>query len=212
MPLSRLVAPIAAIALALTPVIAVAQVSTVRGTVIDKQTGAPVAGASVVVTGTKTGTLTNDAGAFSFAANAPVSRLTVSSVGYLTVEVPVSGAEPLTIRLTPSHAELPGMHVVADRNTPSVATLTQADLQRAGGVVLQNAINTVPGVFMQTRTPFGGARISLRGYYPSTSGNSPNSNGLGYQVFLNDIPVTDAAGSTVLDDIDYARLGRAEII
>ena len=65
---------------------------------------------------------------------------------------------------------------------------------------------------MQTRTPFGGARITLRGYYPSTSGNSPNSNGLGYQVFLNGIPITDATGTTVLDDIDYSTLGKVEVI
>ena len=51
---------------------------------------------------------------------------------------------------------------------------------------------------------WGGARITLRGYYPSTSGNSPSANGLGYQVFLNDIPITDATGATVLDDIDYS--------
>lgn len=189
-----------------------AQASAVRGTVVDRQTGNPVVGASVVVTGTRIGTLTNDAGRFVLSAPDAVTRLTISSVGYLTLEVPVSGGEALTVRLTPSRTELPGMHVIATRNAPSVATLTQSDLQRAGGVALQNAINTVPGVFMQTRTPFGGARITLRGYYPSTSGNSPNSNGLGYQVLLNDIPLTDATGATVLDDVDYARLGRADII
>lgn len=209
---SLYVAPVAAIALALAPAPLVAQVRSVRGTVIDRQTGSPIAGAAVVVTGTTTGTLTNDAGAFTLSSAGGMSHLTVSSVGYLPVELAVTGDEPLTIRLTPSRTELPGMHVVASRNTPSTSTLTQSDLQRAGGVALQNAINTVPGVFMQTRTPFGGARITLRGYYPSTSGNSPNSNGLGYQVFLNDIPVTDATGATVLDDIDYARLGRADII
>src|SRR6185312_7057434 len=61
-------------------------------------------------------------------------------------------------------------------------------------------------------TPFGGARITIRGYYPSTSGNSPNSNGLGYNVFLNGIPVTDATGTTILDDVDYSTLGRVEVI
>ncbi|HEX6599599.1 MAG TPA: TonB-dependent receptor plug domain-containing protein [Gemmatimonadaceae bacterium] len=211
---SRFLAPVVLVvaAITLSPAALLAQVSTVRGTVIDRQTGSPIAGAAVVVSGTTIGTLSNDAGVFSLSSTTTISRLTVSSVGYLAVDVPVTSGQPLVIRLTPSRTELPGMHVVAARNTPSTSTLTQSDLQRAGGVALQNAINTVPGVFMQTRTPFGGARITLRGYYPSTSGNSPNANGLGYQVFLNDIPVTDATGATVLDDIDYARLGRAEII
>jgi iron complex outermembrane receptor protein len=111
-----------------------------------------------------------------------------------------------------STQKLPGVEVTANKPTPSAGELTQSDLLRFDGVGLLDAINTIPGVFMQTRTPFGGARITLRGYYPSTSGNSPNSNGLGYQVFLNGIPITDATGSTVLDDVDYSTLGHVEVI
>lgn len=201
-----------ALALAcITPAIAASQ-STVTGTVVDRQTGAPVSGASVVIAGTKSGALSNEAGVFTLTAPTPPSRLTVSSVGYVTADVPVpSGTDPLRIRLTPSRTELPGMQVVATRTASGAATLTQAELQRGNAVALENSINTLPGVFMQTRSPFGGARITLRGYYPSV-GNSANFNGLGYQVYLNDIPVTDASGSTVLDDIDFARLGRVDII
>ena len=94
----------------------------------------------------------------------------------------------------------------------SLGILTQRDLERLSGLSLENSIDMVPGIFMQSRTPWGGARITIRGYYPSTSGNSPNSNGLGYQVFINNIPITDAAGSTVLDDIDFESLGNVEII
>jgi iron complex outermembrane receptor protein len=202
---------LSALVLTLAPMVLAAQTS-VRGTVVDRQSGSPIAGATVVVTGTTTGTVTNDAGAFAFTAQSAIPRLTVSSIGYLTLEVPVTGDQPLTIRLTPSRADLPGVQVVASRTTPSVAILTRSDLQRANGLALESSINTVPGVFMQSRTPWGGARITLRGYYPSTSGNSPNSNGLGYQVYLNDIPVTDATGSTILDDVDYSRLDRVEVI
>ena len=111
-----------------------------------------------------------------------------------------------------SSQTLPGVQVTAEKPAPSAGVLTQSDLLRFDGVGLLEAINTIPGVFMQTRTPFGGARITLRGYYPSTSGNSPNSNGLGYQVFLNGIPITDATGTTVLDDVDYSTLGNVEVI
>ena len=110
-----------------------------------------------------------------------------------------------------SSQSLPGVEVTATKTTPSTATLTATDLGRFDGLNILDPINTVPGVFMQTRTPFGGARITLRGYYPSTGGNSPNSNGLGYQVFLNGIPITDATGTTVLDDIDFSTLGKVEI-
>ena len=111
-----------------------------------------------------------------------------------------------------SSQTLPGVSVTASKPTPAAGELTAADIGRFDGVSLIGPINTIPGVFMQTRTPYGGARITLRGYYPSTSGNSPNSNGLGYQVFLNGIPITDATGTTVLDDIDYSTLGKVEVI
>jgi iron complex outermembrane recepter protein len=194
------------------PTLAAAQ-ATVHGTVVDQQSGAPIIGASVVVTGTQNGTITNDAGAFAINATGAVASVTVSSVGYLTQTVGITDpSQALRVRLVPSATKLPGVQVVANKPIPSVGELTQADLQQANGLSLVNSINDLPGVFMQTRTPFGGARITIRGYYPSTSGNSPNSNGLGYQVFLNDIPITDATGTTILDDIDYSSLGNVEVI
>ena len=201
----------AAVVLTAAPLVLAAQV-TVRGTVVDRQTGNPVAGAAVVVTGTKTGAVSDEAGAFTVTSPNAIGSLTVTGVGYRTVEVPSPGAGELRIRLTPSRAELPGVQVVANRAAASTVTLTSADLQRASGLTLESSVNTVPGVFMQSRTPFGGSRITLRGYFPSTGGNTPNANGLGYQVFLNDIPLTDASGATVLDDVDFARLGRVDII
>ena len=108
--------------------------------------------------------------------------------------------------------QLPGVEVRASKEAPAVGIVTKEDIGRFDGISILGPINTLPGVYMQTRTPFGGARITLRGYYPSTSGNSPNSNGLGYQVFLNGIPITDATGTSVLDDIDFSTLGSVEII
>src|SRR5689334_19835461 len=170
-------AAFAAVSFVLAPAVLAAQV-TVGGTVVDRQTGKPIPGAAVTVTGTTTGVLTNDAGGFALTTRTAVSRLTVKSIGYLDTEVPVTGAaEPLRIRLTPSKTELPGMQIVATRTAPATTTLTETDLQRASGVTLESSVNTVPGVFMQSRTPFGGARITLRGYYPSV-GNSANFNGL----------------------------------
>ena len=187
--------------------------ASVHGTVVDQQTGTPIVGASVVITGTTVGAITNDAGGFNIITDRSVTSLTVTSAGYAAAEIPVTDASvPLRIRLTPSQTKLPGVQIVANKPTPSTAVLTQQDLNRASGLSLENSINTVPGVFMQSRTPWGGARITIRGYYPSTSGNSPNSNGLGYNVFLNDIPVTDASGATILDDIDYSTLGNVEVI
>ena len=184
-----------------------------RGTVVDRQSGAPVAGALVRVVGSPLATTTSDSGTFSLSSARAITTVTVSRLGYTTADFMVAKAdEPIRITLVPTTVELPGVQVVAHEPAPSTSQVTRADLDRFNGVDLPSVVNTVPGVFMQSRTPFGGARITIRGYYPSTSGNSPNSNGLGYQIFLNQIPITDAAGSTVLDDIDYASLGNVEVI
>lgn len=199
-------------ALLLFPIVLHAQ-TVVQGTVVDRGSGAPVAGALVRVPAGTVATTTSDSGTFALTSAHDITSLTVSRVGYvtLTVDVPASG-EPMRIALVPSTVELPGVRVVAQTPAPSTAQVTRSDIDRFSGIDLLDVVNTVPGVFMQTRTPFGGAHITIRGYYPSTSGNNPNSNGQGYQVFLNHIPITDASGVTVLDDVDYSSLGSTEII
>jgi iron complex outermembrane receptor protein len=107
------------------------------------------------------------------------------------------------------------VHVLAIKQAQSLVTLTSEDLNRASGLNLQDALNTVPGVQMESRTPWGGQHIIIRGYYPSDYGNTgstENFNGYGYQLYIDGIPVTDATGTTIMDDIDFSSLGKVEII
>ncbi len=60
---------------------------------------------------------------------------------------------------------------------------------------------------MESRSLSGGQRITIRGY-----GNATNFNGSGYKAYLNGIPLTDAEGITILDDIDFSTLGKVEVI
>ncbi|HTI90023.1 MAG TPA: TonB-dependent receptor plug domain-containing protein [Puia sp.] len=89
----------------------------------------------------------------------------------------------------------------------SIGMLTPVDFHRNNGLSLENSLNLIPGVVMQSRSAFGGQRISIRGY-----GNNTNFNGQGVQVLLNNIPVTDATGTTILDDVDFTTLGKVEVI
>jgi len=89
----------------------------------------------------------------------------------------------------------------------SVGILTAEDFHRNSGLSLENSLNLMPGVSMGSRTSFGGQRIIIRGY-----GNNTNFNGQGVQVLLNNIPVTDATGTTIMDDIDFSTLGKVEVI
>ena len=104
--------------------------------------------------------------------------------------------------------------VLAGKTFQTTETVSSEDLNKASGLNLQDAINNVPGVNMSSRTPWGGQHIIIRGYYPSVDNgrsNGENFGGLGYQLFINNIPVTDATGTTVMDDIDYSTLGRVDI-
>lgn len=88
----------------------------------------------------------------------------------------------------------------------SVGVLTGRDLNRTNGIHLMNTINMIPGVRMEMRTTTAGTRIVIRGY-----GNQTNFNGIGYKAYYNDIPLTDADGTTIMDDIDFTTLGRIEV-
>ncbi len=183
-----------ALLLLVLPVALHAQV-TLHGTVVDQQTGSPIAHAQVTATGGTTSATTDDGGRFTVSSSGAIASVKVVAVGYVSRTVAVTKpAEALRVELTLSQTELPGIQVVAKQAEPSTGVLTRSDLDRFNGVGLTDAINTLPGVFMQSRTPFGGAHIDIRGYYPSFGGNSPNSNGAGYNAFINNIPITDAAG------------------
>jgi iron complex outermembrane recepter protein len=179
---------------------------------VNASTGRAIPDATVAGDSSAVATTTDGAGRFALQPEKAIIGLTVTHPGFEASHVSLDSVKtPLRIALTPL-ATLPGVQVVATSPPSSNGDLTKDDLDRADGLSLVDAINTVPGVFMQTRTPFGGARITIRGYYPSTTGNSPNSNGLGYQTFLDNIPITDATGTTVLDDIDYATLSNVQVI
>jgi iron complex outermembrane receptor protein len=89
----------------------------------------------------------------------------------------------------------------------SIGTLSRPELERNTGLFLDESINLLPGVRLENRTVSGGQRITIRGY-----GNGTNFNGTGYKAYLNGIPITDAEGTTILDDIDFSTLGRVEVI
>ena len=78
--------------------VAVAQVL-VRGTVVD-QTGESVPGASIQIKGGTQGTITDLDGKFSLNTPNKKSILIVSFIGYVTQELPVETAKPMSIILT----------------------------------------------------------------------------------------------------------------
>ena len=84
--------------------------TTVTGNVKDG-TGEPIIGASVIVTGTSNGTVTDFDGNFSMKANEG-DELTISYIGFVTQKVKINGSAPLSITLLEDNAELDEVVVV----------------------------------------------------------------------------------------------------
>ena len=97
----------------------------------------------------------------------------------------------------------------------SVTKLNPTELKRGVGLFLDDAINAnVPGVFMERRTISAGQQFNIRGYgngVRGTNGVNSNFDGQGSKIYLNGIPVTDAEGITLMDDIDFGSIGNVEV-
>lgn len=98
----------------------------------------------------------------------------------------------------------------------SIARIGEVEIKRGAGILLEDAINTnIPGVLMERRTFSAGQQFNIRGYgngARGTNGINSNFDGQGYKVYLNGIPVTDAEGITLIDDIDFGSIGNVEVL
>jgi iron complex outermembrane receptor protein len=94
--------------------------------------------------------------------------------------------------------------------------LSPAELKRGTGIFIDEAINAnVPGVTTNRRTVAAGQQFNIRGYgngVRGTNGVNSNFDGQGYKVYLNGIPITDAEGITLMDDIDFGSVGNVEVV
>jgi iron complex outermembrane receptor protein len=193
----------------------------VTGTVTDAYTGQPLAGANIIYAGRTAST--NTEGDFSIACGKP-GPLTISFVGYETYRQPVKNCgTSFRILLVPSNKNLDEVEITATSNLnksllyqpTSISKLQVTELKRGTGLFLDDAINgNVPGVTMNRRAVSSGQQFNIRGYgngSRGTRGISSNFDGQGYKVYLNGIPVTDAEGITVLDDIDFGSIGNVEV-
>ena len=174
---------------------------TVRGKVTNEK-AEPVAGASVIVKGTQNGTTTNNSGDYQISAPANAT-LVISSVGYPSKEIPVSGQAVHNVSMTASSTDLEQVVVVGygtqrkEAVTGSVASIggeklrdvptanvTQALQGRIAGVDISQT-STRPGATMQIR---------IRGDRSLTGSNDP-------LIVLDGIPFIGSLGDINPNDI-----------
>ncbi|CAL1518518.1 TonB-dependent receptor [Chitinophaga sp. MM2321] len=154
---------------------------TVKGQVTETGTNAPLPGVSVQVKGTKTGTATDNAGAFTIHAPASGSLL-FSYVGYGTVEVKVNNNHTINTALEKGSSALNTVVVVGYGTqtkkdiTGSVVSVGAKQLQDRAVLSFSEALTgQVAGVQVQqtSAAPGGGISLKIRGTGSITAGNSP---------------------------------------
>ncbi|HNP24033.1 MAG TPA: TonB-dependent receptor [Panacibacter sp.] len=194
-----------------------------KGNVSDASNNTSLIGATIYVAG-KAVTTTDNLGSFSIDCKGK-TEIMVSYVGFASFRKTVTNCnEELTIKLERIGTTLDKVEITATSNPNkqllyqpvSITKLNKAELNRGNGLFLDDAINgNVPGVTMNRRSVSGGQQFNIRGYgngVRGTNGASSNFDGQGYKVYLNGIPITDAEGITVLDDIDFNSIGNVEVV
>ncbi|MDP4262771.1 MAG: TonB-dependent receptor [Bacteroidota bacterium] len=120
----------------------------VRGKVTGEG-GAPIAGASVQVKGTKTGTTTDNEGNFAISVPNANVTLIISSVGYDTKEIALEGKTDITVGLATS-TKIMDQVVVIGYGTASKRDLT-GSIVKISGKEIEDKPNTNPVASLQSK-------------------------------------------------------------
>lgn len=88
----------------------------------------------------------------------------------------------------------------------AVSVVSAADMQLLQGPSLLPALNTVPGLRMEERSP-GSYRLSIRGSLLRSPFGIRN-----IKIYADEIPLTDAGGNTYLNLVDQDAVSRAEVL
>jgi len=185
---------------------------TLTGTVYDAQTRLPLVGVNILSADSTHISVSDVTGAYQLPNVSLPARLHFSFIGYQsrTVEVNTS---TVRVYLEPANLSLNEVVVTGYENNRklletagSVALLNSRELERFSNTSLVPAINTLPGVRMEERSPVS-YRISIRGSTLRSPFGVRN-----VKVYWNDIPFTDPSGGTALNLIDFSTVGKIEII
>ena len=88
----------------------------------------------------------------------------------------------------------------------SIGVLTQNDLSRFNNVSILPALNTIPGVKMEERSP-GSYRLNIRGSSLRSPFGVRN-----VKIYYNGIPITDPGGNTYLNQFGFYNFQSLEVI
>ncbi|MBB4077917.1 iron complex outermembrane receptor protein [Lewinella aquimaris] len=112
--------------------------TSVSGTITDAESGDPLIGASILVTGTSTGTVTDFDGAFTLNVPEGAESLTISYTGYATQTVPFTGQTTLDLQMTSGElldeVVVVGYGTVTQKQVTSAVTSIDSEDFNAGNI------------------------------------------------------------------------------
>lgn len=154
---------------------------TVTGKITDEK-GSPVAGASIVVKGGKTGTTTDATGSFRLTVPSSTTALTATFVGYTDQDVDVSSSSDVSISLQPDNTSLTDVVVIG------YGTARRKDLSGSYSTVTAKNFNQIPAttpdqllqgkvpglqVTVASGQPGAAAAVRIRGNNSIRAGTDP---------------------------------------
>lgn len=141
------------------------------GTITDSESGEPLFGASVVLTGTAVGATTDFDGKFKFnAGKQPPFQVTVSYIGYQKQEIEVTSLAPLQIKLETDAVMLEGVVIkdvrVSEKQKESALTVESMDIiaiKETPAASFYDGLGNLKGVDL-TAASIGFKVINTRGF------------------------------------------------
>lgn len=191
-----------------------AQKQRISGYVYDSQTHQPLDRVGIKTTTDVQITQSDKRGYFEIPGNFANNQIKVTMIGYKTQIVDLDAdIAHLNIQLDVNTIDLNEVRVTGynenktrKETAGSVALITSREINRGSAVSLQSALNSIPGVRMDQST-LSEARISIRGNGVRASYGIRN-----IKIYVNEIPVTEADGTTRIEALDVNSIGRAEVI
>ncbi|WP_321348045.1 TonB-dependent receptor [uncultured Draconibacterium sp.] len=171
---------------------------TIKGVVVDAETNEALIGASVVLDGTTTGTVTDIDGTFSLSVKSGDQKIIISYIGYTAKELNVSLSSGQTKDLGEivMESDAVGINevmvlasVAISRETPVAVSNIPAEMiqTKLGTQEFPEILKSTPGVYAtKSGGGFGDGRVNLRGF------ESEN-----VAVMINGIPVNDMENGRV---------------
>ncbi|MEY4047099.1 MAG: hypothetical protein RL284_650, partial [Bacteroidota bacterium] len=154
---------------------------TISGTITDDKKE-PLIGASVLVKGTSTGTVSDVSGAFSFTIPANSTTLIISYTGYASKEIAIGASNTYNVMLEQEAIDLTDIVIVGygtqskKELTGSVSKITSETIARLPVTGVDQALQgQAPGVQVTSASGTPGASVSIRVRGPSSisAGNQP---------------------------------------